>query len=141
MPSSRPPEERFWQYVEPMMDDVGCWLWTGALNKKGYGRLHLGGRSGRKVPAHRFSFELHYGPIDAALTIDHLCRNTSCVNPTHLEAVTVRENLWRRGGKEPTHCPSGHLLAGSNLYVWKKDGYRRCRTCRSRWLTQRSEQC
>ncbi|MGH9151353.1 MAG: HNH endonuclease [Acidimicrobiales bacterium] len=30
------------------------------------------------------------------LTLDHLCRDRRCVNPAHLEPVTVAENL-RRG--------------------------------------------
>lgn len=43
-------------------------------------------------------YELLVGPIPEGLTIDHLCRNTMCVNPDHLEPVTHRENLMRGVG-------------------------------------------
>src|SRR6202030_118623 len=66
----------------------GCWLWLGACNEFGYGKFG-------KVKAHRFSYEREKGPIPDGLEIDHLCRNKSCVNPDHLEAVTHGENRRR----------------------------------------------
>lgn len=48
-----------------------------------------------KAAAHRFVYELLVGPIPAGLTIDHLCRVTSCVRPDHLEPVTNAENVRR----------------------------------------------
>src|SRR5450755_3951408 len=76
-------EERFWARVDKQTD--GCWVWTGAL-RTGYGTLSV---SGKNVPAHRFSYELLVGIIPDGLQIDHLCRNRACVNPEHLEPVTV----------------------------------------------------
>jgi hypothetical protein len=66
--------------------------------------------------------------------IDHLCRNTKCVNPEHLEPVTIRENLLRGIGPSAkhavkTHCPAGHEYSGDNLYVHPVKGMRYCRTC------------
>ena len=89
-----------------------CWEWIGALTNKGYGNFYLGG--GRAAPrytcAHRYSYERLIGPIPDGLFLDHLCRNTKCVNPSHLEPVTNRENSRR--GHHPqslvTHCPQGH---------------------------------
>jgi hypothetical protein len=46
--------------------------------------------------AHRFYYEQHVGPIPEGLQLDHLCRNTRCVNPAHLEPVTGAENMRRR---------------------------------------------
>lgn len=83
---------RFWERVEKTPT---CWLWHGKFNGVGYGQLHIGQVS---FLAHRFSYELVFGPIALGLHIDHLCRNRRCVNPAHLEPVTMQENL-RRGRK------------------------------------------
>lgn len=84
------PAERFYRYVARQRN--GCWNWTGGTTK-GYGSFSAVGR--KKVYAHRFSWELHRGPIPDGLVIDHLCRNTRCVNPDHLEPVTQLENVRR----------------------------------------------
>jgi hypothetical protein len=107
-----------------------CWLWTGAKNNRGYGQFL--GDTDRLVLAHRFSYELAIGPIPQGLTLDHLCRTPLCVNPAHLEAVTLRVNILRSESTSAlnarkTHCPKGHPYAGDNLVVWGKT--RRCRTC------------
>lgn len=73
------------------VDPDGCWVWTDAA-RAGYGFLLV---NGKKQMAHRVSYELHVGPIPEGLQIDHLCRNKLCVNPTHLEPVTQRENILR----------------------------------------------
>lgn len=122
----RPTEERFWEKVDKT--DT-CWNWT-AANVLGYGRFSVGGRL---VSAHRFSYELEHGPIADGLQIDHLCRNTRCVNPEHLEAVTPYVNTHRSTSHvvaqaAQTHCKNGHPLSGPNLYV-SPDGKRTCRTC------------
>jgi len=67
----------------------GCWLWVGSNN----GRYPVFPKGGRY--AHRWSYEHHVGPIPEGYEIDHLCRVTLCVNPTHLEAVTPQENKRR----------------------------------------------
>ena len=82
--------ERFQEKISPQMD--GCWLWTASVDRCGYGRTKIGSR---KLGAHRVVYELLIGPIEAE-TLDHLCRVRSCVRPSHLEPVSLRENLWRR---------------------------------------------
>lgn len=83
---------RFWDKVDKDGHD-GCWLWTDATSWNGYGRFYTGSRV---MSAHRLSYELAVGPIPDGLQIDHLCRVRACVNPAHLEPVTLAENI-RRG--------------------------------------------
>jgi len=117
----------------------GCWIWTGAhccshySKKWPYGHFMSATRSkgGKQVMAHRFSYEFYRGKIPDGLVLDHLCRNTLCVNPDHLEIVTRKENTNRGVIHErtKTHCPQGHPYSGENLYV-KPSGKRECRICR-----------
>jgi len=83
------PMVRFFRFVRY---DGDCWLWRGASNGKGYGKYW---HAGRMVYAHRFSYEQHHGEIPVGLVLDHTCRNRACVNPMHLEPVSVRENTIR----------------------------------------------
>lgn len=90
----RPEAERFWSRVSRGAVDA-CWLWTGSIDPGGYGRHYLFGFRAGHVKAHRFAYELEVGPIPDGLTIDHLCRNRVCVNPSHMEPVTLAENIRR----------------------------------------------
>lgn len=116
-----------------------CWLWTGRLDKGGYGRTSVpGGRSSDQ--AHRYVYRRNVGPIPAGYQIDHTCHNYSgcagglcdhrrCVNPAHLEAVPQAVNLLRshlhHGNK--THCPAGHPYNEANTHVNR--GRRHCKAC------------
>jgi hypothetical protein len=133
-PKPRSVALRFWENVLKVEGEGACWPWQGSLNAGGYGRLKVGGKY---QLAHRISYEYETGPIPEALTIDHLCRNRSCVRPCHLEVVTSAENVLR--GEGPTaqnskkdRCVNGHPLCGDNLYVHTYRGVtsRHCCTCR-----------
>lgn len=111
---------------------TGCWNWTGYCDPKGYGRFQLGTTDARM--AHQVSYGLFVGHMEDGLELDHLCRNTSCVNPEHLEPVTQEVNNerrigWRRGAPL-THCPQGHEYTPENSYYDPK-GTRFCRTCKA----------
>lgn len=110
------------------LDPAGCWLWTGVIQRAGYGTWG-------DATAHRRVWELLVGPLPAwspaadAIELDHLCRVRRCVNPAHLEPVTRWENQRRGlGPLSRTHCPHGHELAGDNL-VRSRLPHRQCRVC------------
>ena len=109
---------------------TNCWIWKGAHRPDGYVQIRV---ANRLVYAHRISYEVFVGPIPEGLTLDHLCRVRACVNPEHLEPVTLRENI-RRGESESAknarkaHCKRGHPLSRENLIV-ESNGRRKCRTC------------
>jgi hypothetical protein len=89
----------------------GCWDWMGAKTISGYGKVTIWDSQGRHdTLAHRWTWELHNGPIQGAGAIDHLCRNRACCNPPHLELVTYGENNRRAWAARPvqTKCKQGH---------------------------------
>lgn len=120
---------------------TGCLIWSGASDKLGYGRIHSRQTS---FLVHRVSYERHRGSIPAGLELDHLCRNPSCVNPDHLEAVTHRVNCQRGNAglhmlEKPrplqTHCKYGHPFSSENTIIVTVSGCklkRRCRICINR---------
>jgi hypothetical protein len=111
-----------WSRIEK--EESGCWVWTGSLDRGGYGKFIV--RNKTHI-AHRFVYTALKGEIPTGLQLDHLCFNTACVNPDHLEPVTAAENMRRRVAAT-THCRRGHEHSPANTYVSPQDG-RTCRAC------------
>lgn len=121
--------DRFLAKVDAPNGIFGCWVWQGQT-EKGYGRFYIDGGS---VRAHRWAYQRAVGPIPEGLVLDHLCRNPSCVNPFHLEAVTQAVNTLRGTGfaavnAAKTHCSRGHEFTPANTYR-RRSGGRECRIC------------
>ena len=125
---------RFWSKVIVRGDDE-CWDWIGAKTK-GYGRFNPDPRRNggtKQMPAHRWAYQQLVGPIPEGLTIDHLCRNRSCVNPAHMEPVTNKVNTLRgesvsAQAARRTHCPRNHPYNEENTR-WVRTPYGRGRKC------------
>jgi hypothetical protein len=94
---------RFWAKVQ---DEGDCWIWQAAIVRKyGMFRITIDGKR-RMVKAHRVAYELLEGPIPGNLPLDHTCHNESCVKPTHMRPVTVKQNAEHRLGAN-TNSTSG----------------------------------
>ena len=110
----------------------GCWH----LRGRKPGRYLVIWVGNERIKAHRYVYESLVGAIRPGFVIDHLCKNRGCVNPLHLEQVTVAENTRRAAGlknRTKTHCFRGHPLSGRNLYVYYDRAgkpHRVCRACR-----------
>lgn len=115
-------------------EDTGCHVWIASKYSNGYGRIWMSG--GVTTLPHRIMVVAATGQdIAPGLTVDHLCRNRACVNPAHLEAVTMRTNTLRGAAPQAvnaakTHCQQGHALTGGNLVPSQAArGLRGCRAC------------
>ena len=87
-------EKRLWRNVSK---SETCWLWTGATLLNGYGTLT---RDGKRIYAHRLSYEINVGPILVGQVICHKCDVRNCVRPDHLFAGSVGDNnrdMWTKG--------------------------------------------
>lgn len=108
----------------------GCWVYEGCRNSHGYGQINtkINGIY-KRVYLHRIMFEIFIGKLVKGKELDHLCKNTYCVNPYHLEQVSHRVNCLR--GISPaslhakkTRCPKEHQYSHVN-----SRGQRVCRLC------------
>ena len=86
----KPIEQRFWEKV---LKTEGCWLWQGATNLQGYGKLSRGRVSEGTLAAHRLSYEIAFGAIPPGQYVLHKCDTPLCVRPDHLFLGSQTDNL------------------------------------------------
>lgn len=101
--------------------DSDCWEWQGRIDRNGYGKAYDPLQpAGRRVDwAHRISYRRHVGEIPDKHELDHLCENTICINPDHLEAVTRAEHAartYRRLGSDKRHADAARLRVAGLTY-------------------------
>lgn len=96
------------------ISESGCWEWRGRMDANGYGKAYDAMRPpGHRVDwAHRVSWRRHRGEIPAGMELDHMCENTRCINPDHLQVLTKSEHVavtLRRLGKDDIHAEAARL--------------------------------
>ena len=138
-PKHAPIDTRFWEKVDstPGFGPNGdCWDWLAGKTVDGYGVIATKG-SGRRMPAHRFSWEFHNAAeVPPGLVVCHTCDIPACCNPAHLWVGTHRDNaldreakgrggaLW---GEANPHCTISDAIVEAILreYIPGVYGYRR----------------
>lgn len=108
----------------------GCELWTGKLDRNGYG-YH------GRTRAHIAAWEAEYGPVPEGFELDHLCRRRNCCALHHLEPVTRAENEMRKGWGYRVRrqtCSRGHDMKLQGVLT--PEGGKVCRQCNREAMKQ-----
>jgi hypothetical protein len=108
-------------FAKVEVDASGCWVWRASRTNQHYG-CFIG------ESAHRTAHRWFVGPIPSGWQVDHQCRNTWCVNPVHLEAVTCTTN-HRRGHDATGTCRKGHPWVPENIRLVNGRKSRMCVIC------------
>ncbi len=74
-----------------VLRDNGCLEWPGRVNRDGYARVRLEGKS---IGVHRLIFQWVNGEIPSDWDVHHKCFNRRCANPEHLKAVYFLHHRW-----------------------------------------------
>ena len=102
----------FWEKIERSLQKNsvkgvgGCILWSGSLDRHGYGRKTVTWCPGKQPKcelAHRVAYMLHYKVTELPhmnhagdnLDVSHLCHIKHCINPDHLTFEPHSKNMSR----------------------------------------------
>ena len=131
-------DARYWLARVEIGEPDDCWLWQGNISPRGYGWA-------RRTTAHRWTWQLFYGPTPEGLHVCHHCDNPPCCNPLHLFLGTPSENVQdaqekgrARTSYDDSTCPAGHAFDEENTYRF--NGWRFCRKCRAEHTRNLTEQ-
>jgi hypothetical protein len=104
-------KNRFYQrYI--VNTKTNCWEWSGTKLSNGYGSLRANKNT---FLAHRVSFSL-FNDLEEFDVIDHICNNRSCVNPEHLQEVTLIQN-WQLGIQRKRERQNLHIHSGKRYSI------------------------
>ncbi len=119
------------------LDD--CWPWKGARNGRGYGQFYI---DRRRRKASQVAWEVVHGrAFPVGKMACHTCDNPPCVNPAHIWAGTMSQDLLDASRKNrvyrphpgfrpaQTHCQRGHEFTPENTIRNARLGKRKCREC------------
>jgi len=107
----------------PLWNGIPCWEFKGALGH-GYGRVSM--PPGKSALVHRVVYQSLVGPLPSRIELDHLCKNTKCCNPAHLEPKTHSVHMKKN---KKDHCINGHLRTAENT-LYLPNGKRKCLICK-----------
>jgi len=85
----------YFLYLNILINESGCWIWKGFKLPSGYAQTKV--RTKFKtyfVYVHRLSYMFFKGEIPIRRQIHHICRNPSCINPSHLQVITPQKHRW-----------------------------------------------
>lgn len=114
---------RFFSKIEELPGENSCHIWMAAKSPQGYGIFNIGEHT--LIGAHVFAYILYY-KIYPKYNVHHICENRKCVNPLHLQDVTVSKHRFIHYNNK---CRRGHELTPENTILSKKG--RCCKICQN----------
>jgi len=104
---------------------IGCWDWIGAIGTGGYGYYRPG--YNRSMVAHKYVYQWLVKPVPSGYQLHHICERRHCVNPDHLQLLTLKEHRALHRGDL---CKRGHPRVPENTYT-RSDGTTICVRCQT----------
>lgn len=134
-------DEEISRFMGKTIKSGDCLLWTGPLDKDGYGSFYFR-RANRR--ANRVAWFMHHGDVGDRMVVSPFCRNRNCVNHQHLNVIQKADHPMNSStsicyiNSQKTHCRRGHP------YDREYSGQRYCSVCeaekkkrlRAKWASE-----